>query len=61
MESQASKNVRALPKCCAPVGDGANRPTTINQGLHVLALESMEQLLDGAESFVESEIVFVAQ
>ena len=28
-DNQAIRYVRALPTCCAPVGDGANRPITL--------------------------------
>src|SRR3954451_13541701 len=30
--SQAIRYVRALPTCCAPVGEGARRPTTSGRG-----------------------------
>src|SRR6185436_5632268 len=32
MESQASRYVRTLPICCAPVGDGASRPASATRG-----------------------------
>src|SRR4051794_39076167 len=41
MESQASRYVRALPMCWAPVGDGARRPVGI-RSLVIDALVSCE-------------------
>ena len=39
-DSQASKNVRALPRCRTPVGLGADRPTAIDPDARSVLIES---------------------
>src|SRR5262249_16785975 len=57
--SQAIRYVRALPTCCAPVGEGARRPTAAACGFAPVSLATT--FLNELERRIQRRVVFLRE